>query len=67
MEDKKPFYPCVPEEVADYIQRAFAGGDAKKALDYMERQVDLKRFLPGPYLDSWLAATKILKSRTEYF
>jgi len=64
MEDKKPFYPCVPEELADYMQRAYGNGDAADALDYMKRQADQ---YSGMYLDGWLAAIKILKSRTEYF
>lgn len=63
--DEKPFYPCDPEELADYIVRAFAHGDVEKAIKYMEERAD--DWLPGPYVDSWKAAIRLLRSRVEYF
>jgi len=55
---EEKFYPCDPQELAEYMVRAFAFGDTDKALEYMERQ---KERYSGPYRDSWDAAIEVIK------
>jgi hypothetical protein len=40
--------------------RAFAQGDAEKALEYMEKR---KETYSGPYRDSWDAAIQVIKEK----
>ena len=54
------FYPCDPEELADYIIRAFTQGDVEQALEYMEKTKDRHS---GPYRDSWDAAIQVIKEK----
>jgi hypothetical protein len=49
----KKFYPCDPDELAEYIIRAFTFGNVEAALEYMENR---KERYSGPYRDSWDAA-----------
>lgn len=52
------FYPCDPQELADYIIRAFTHGDVDKAIEYMESR---KEDFSGPYRDSWDATIDLMK------
>lgn len=54
------FYPCDPDELAEYMIRAFAQGDPEAALEYMERR---KETFSGPYRDSWDAAIQVIKEK----
>jgi len=61
-------HDITPEELADHMEESFkkASGelDREELMEYMEKGIVVRMSRPS---DLWLAAIRIIRSRTEYF